>query len=59
MEPGGVHVLEKPLSCAGHDGPDPEAELVDQVVSHERVVEAAGALRLVRASGFGGELGAA
>jgi hypothetical protein len=32
------------LSWAGHDGHDPEAELVDQVVSHERVVEAAGSV---------------
>jgi hypothetical protein len=31
------------LPGAGHDGPDPETELVDQVVSHERVVEATGA----------------
>jgi CubicO group peptidase (beta-lactamase class C family) len=44
VEPGGVHVLEQPLPWAGHDGHDPEAELVDQVVSHERVVEAAGAV---------------
>src|SRR6516162_9002339 len=44
VEPGGVHVLEQPLSCAGHDGHDPELELVDQMVSQERVVEAAGAV---------------
>src|SRR6266699_617886 len=44
VEPGGVHVLEQPLPCAGYDGHDPEAELVDQVASHERVVEAAGAV---------------
>ena len=44
VEPGGVHALEQPLPCAGYDGHDPEAELVDQVVSYERVVEAAGAV---------------
>src|SRR6516162_2453438 len=44
VEPGGVHVLEQPPPCAGHDGPDPEVELVDQVVSYERVVQAAGAV---------------
>ena len=44
MEPGGVHVLEQPLSRARHDGHDPEVKLVDQVVSQERVVEAAGAV---------------
>src|SRR4249920_313599 len=31
VEAGGVHVLEQPLPCAGYDGHDPEAELVDQV----------------------------
>jgi len=44
VEPAGAHVLEQPLPGAGHDGHDPEAELVDQVVPHERVVEAAGAV---------------
>jgi len=32
------------LPCAGYDGHDPETELVDQVVSQEHVVEAAGAV---------------
>src|SRR5690348_3633916 len=44
MEPGGVHMLEQPLPGADYDGPDPEAELIDQVIFHERVVEAAGAV---------------
>src|SRR5579859_2368467 len=44
VEPGGVHVLEQPLPSAGYDRHDPEVELVDQVISYERVVEAAGAV---------------
>src|SRR5262249_14098618 len=44
VEPGGVHALEQPLPFLGYDGHDPEAELVDQVVSYEHVVEAAGAV---------------
>jgi hypothetical protein len=43
VQPGGVYVLEQALPSTHNDGSDPEAELVDQVVAHERVVEAAGA----------------
>ena len=42
--PIGSFGARRACGCAGHDGHDPEAELVDQVVSQERVVEVAGAV---------------
>ena len=44
VERGSVHAFEQPSSRACYDGPDPEAELVDEVVSHEGVIEVAGAV---------------